>query len=46
MGFDLKIDYSNYDAVKNAPEIKSMPCYPDNGYITEVNGSLVVKLSD
>ena len=46
MGFDLKIDYSNYDAVKNATEIKSMPCYPDNGYITEVNGSLVVKLSD
>ena len=46
MGFDLYLDYSNYDTLKHSPEIKTMPCYPKNGYINDVNGYLVVKLSD
>ncbi len=35
----------DYD-IRNSPEVKAMPCYPEKGYIGESDDYLVVKLSE
>ena len=46
LGYNLnwKSDYA--DKVRNKTEVKSMPHYPSDGYLAEVDGYLVVKLSE
>ena len=48
LGYDLNWSWSkrNSDAMRDTPEVEAMPCYPEEGYISEVNGYLVIKLSD
>ena len=46
LGYDLNWSEVNSDAIKDTPEVEAMPCYPEEGYISEVNGYLVIKLSN
>lgn len=46
LGYDLNWKTEYTDAVKNLPEVKNMPAYPEPGYIAEVGEYLVIKLSD
>lgn len=44
-GCFLNWDPSDSNAVRNLQEVIDMPCYPEKGYISEVDGYLVLKLS-
>lgn len=46
LGYDLKWESKYTDAVKDLPEVKKMPAYPEPGYIAEIGEYLVIKLSD
>ena len=47
LGIDV-IPASDEEAerIKETDEFKNMPCYPDKGYVKEINGLTVAKISD
>ena len=45
LGYSMNFKTNYPNAVKNLPEVKAMPSFPEKGYIAKVNGYIVVKLS-
>lgn len=47
LGVNVNVaDNGQYEYIKSLPEVEEMPCYPANGCIKELNGIIVVKVSD
>ncbi len=47
LGVNVNVaDNGQYEYIKSLPEVAEMPCYPANGCIKELNGIIVVKVSD
>ncbi len=46
MGYQLNCHQEYAERIKQTDEVKEMPIYPENGYIAEVDGCLVIKLEN